>query len=547
MRSVLARFRPIAPLFCFALCSASSQAFGAAPKDAQAEKALSAAMGSDYLETKFDKAEKKLRTAIDACGETGCSASVLVKLHMALGTVLAGGKKQLEDARESFVNALKIDKSAKPDPDLLSTEISFAFEQALKELKLTSSGGASGTEPPPAMGTGGMRHVPPVEQRVRVPVPLFVELDPEVSAKAKKVSVNYVPQGETEWRLLVMKNVSKDGYGTNIPCEETENEGAIKYHVTVIDDKGAILASAGSRTEPLSVAIKAQIAGEPPHWPGFAPPDVCAKVDEGPKQCLDDRQCSEGFACVKGECVHGTPKTTPEPESTAFLNWATLSVEPDLSLFSGEGVCTVDGQEVQHYVCLRSDGSRYTGTPTVNVANNVNAGFVFSTLRVALGYERVLFDSFTAGLRIGVAVAGGRHANVSLFPVSIEARGAFWFGDKPFEKIGVRPFVMASFGAAQFNSRVDVEVLEDGAACGANPGDINDPCTKPSNRDGVIEKRLQTLDAYKQAGLGFAALGGGVSYAVIDRLAFHAALRVGVTLPVVTLTVMPEAGFTAGF
>lgn len=546
MRPFFARpFLPI-PLALFALCF-SSQALGASPKDAQAEKALSVAMGTDYLETKFDNAEKKLRAALDACGEKNCSPAILVKLHMALGTVLAGGKKQLEDARGAFVSALSIDKNAKPDPDLLSTEISFAFEQALKELKLP---GASGSQTPaaaPTTGSSGLRHTPPLEQRARVPVPLFIELDAEVSAKVKKASLNYLPQGETEWRLLVMKNVSKDGYGANVPCEDTEALGTLKYYISVTDEKGAILGSAGSRGEPLALAIKEQIAGEPPHWPGFAPPDICSKIDEGPKQCLDDHQCSEGFSCVKGECLRGSAKTEPEPESKGFLNWVTLSAQPDLSLFSGEGVCSVDGQEVQHYVCLRSDGSRYTGTPTANIANNVNTGFAFSTLRLALGYERVLFDNFTAGLRVGFSVAGGKHANVSLFPVAIEARAAFWIGEKPFESIGVRPFVMASFGAAQFNSRVDVEVLEDGNVCGADPGNINDPCTLPSNRENSIEQRLQTLDAYKQAGLAFAALGGGISYAVIDRLAFHAALRVGVTLPVVSLTISPEAGFTAGF
>lgn len=544
MRSFFARSLLPSSFALAALC-VSSQALPAAPKDAQAEKALSQAMGTDYLETKFDNAEKKLRTALETCGEKNCSPAIVVKLHLALGTVLAGGKKQLEDAREAFVAALSIDKTAKPDPDLLSSEISFAFEQALKELKLSAP---SGSPPPaPTTGSAGLRHTPPAEQQVRVPVPLFIELDPEVSAKAKKISVNYLPQGESEWRLLVMKNVSKDGYGTNVPCEDTEKEGAVKYYVSVTDEKGAMLASAGSRTEPLSVAVKAQISGEPPHWPGFAPPDICAKVDEGPKQCLDNNQCNEGFVCLKGECVAGEGKTSAAPESKGFANWVTLSVQPDISLFSGEGVCSVDGQETQHYTCLRSDGSRYIGTPTVNVANNVNTGFVFTTLRLALNYERVFLDNFSAGLRVGFALVGGKHANVSLFPVSIEGRASFWIGEKPFESIGVRPFVMASFGVAQFNSRVNVQVLEDGNACGANPADINDPCTKPSSSDNIIEQRLQNLDAYKQAGLGFAALGGGVSYAVIDRLAFHAALRVGVTLPVVTMAISPEAGFTAGF
>jgi hypothetical protein len=510
----------------------------AAPKDAQAEKAITVAMDTDYLQTSFNQAEKKLRAAIDACGDSGCTPAIKAKVYIALGTVLAGGKKELEDAREAFVEALKLDNAAKPDPDLVSSEITYAFERARKELKLDSG--------PSSPSSGGLTHTPVTEQRVRTPLPLFVEIDAEVLTLTRRVTASYLTPGDTEWQTLVMKKVGERGFGINVPCDEITKEGALKYYLTVTTDAGAILAGVGTRAEPLTTEIKATITGEPPHWPGFAPPDLCREVEEGPKQCLDDRQCNEAFQCVSGECVAKTVKL-PEPEKKGFLNWVTLTLEPSTSFFSGEGVCSVSGQESNNFVCLREDGSRYTGVPTTDIANNVNPGFTFSSLRVALSYERVLFHNFTAGLRLGFGFLGGIHDNVSFFPMHIEARGAFWIGSRPFERKGVRPFVFVSGGAAQYNSVVQVQVLEDGAACGADPSNIDSPCTKPSNREQSIEKRLQYLDAYKQAGLGFASVGGGMAYAVLDRVSFNVAVRVGLTFPVVTLVIAPEAGLSFGF
>lgn len=115
----------------------------AAPKDAQAEKAITQAMDVDYLETKFDQAEKRLRTAIEACGADKCTPSVKARALVALGVVLAGGKKQLEDAREAFVEALTLDKAAKPDEDMSSAEVKYAYENARKQLKLDGAPGPS--------------------------------------------------------------------------------------------------------------------------------------------------------------------------------------------------------------------------------------------------------------------------------------------------------------------------------------------------------------------------------------------------------------------
>lgn len=111
----------------------------AKPKDAQAENALVEALEVDFLETKFDQAEQRLRSAIEACGDKGCTPAVKSKLYGALGSVLAGGQKQLEDAREAFVQGLMLDKALTLNPDVASTEVKFAFEQAQKQLKLDKS------------------------------------------------------------------------------------------------------------------------------------------------------------------------------------------------------------------------------------------------------------------------------------------------------------------------------------------------------------------------------------------------------------------------
>src|SRR4051812_10942409 len=100
----------------------------AGPRDARAEKAL-AAIEDDYLETRFDAAEQKLRVAIEECGQTMCTPRLKARLYAALGSVLGSGKKQLDEAKEAFVSALELDREVKPSPDMSSTESTFAFEQ----------------------------------------------------------------------------------------------------------------------------------------------------------------------------------------------------------------------------------------------------------------------------------------------------------------------------------------------------------------------------------------------------------------------------------
>jgi hypothetical protein len=506
----------------------------AGPKDPQAEKALKQAMEDDYLETRFDKAEQRLRAAIEACGTDGCAPKMKARLFVALGTVLAGGKNQLDDARDAYVDALRLDADAALDPDLVKTEISYAFEKARAELKM-------GT---PAAAVETLSHTTPPEQQVQTPVPLYILLPSELAAKTKKVTVSYLAPGAADWKSLVMKKVGELGFGINVPCADLGKVGRLQYHLAVVDEGGAVLAEAGSRKAPLTTTIKEKLSGEPPRWPGFAPPERCGnKVESGPSQCLDDRQCNSGFVCTAGLCA---APSGGSGSSDRRSNWFTVTFSPDVSIISGDEVCSEAGQQEDHFVCLREDGTRYRGTPATGAgsANNVNTGLLLSTMRVALAYDRVLIDNLTLGLRVGFAFNGTSDGGASFLPLHLEGRASYWFGDKPFESLGARPFVMVSGGLAQVDSKTDVQVLESDASCGAT--DMAGICANPSS-DGVRERKTQTLNASKQAGQGFVGIGGGITYAPIEAVALHLAVRASVTLPVVTAVFSPEAGASVGF
>ena len=150
-----------------------------------------------------------------------------------------------------------------------------------------------------------------------------------------------------------------------------------------------------------------------------------------------------------------------------------------------------------------------------------------------LGYDRLVHPNITLGARVGFAFDGASGGGSSFFPVHVEARLGIWPGHDPFAGRGVRPMILVSGGVEQVDAKVNVPVLEDGNACGANPpSSTTSPCTMPSS-DGVVEQRQQTLTVYRQNGLGFAAGTVGVQFAPGARVALHLAVRGSVTFPAV--------------
>lgn len=545
------RIQPRAVLcaLAFAVSALSlSRVSVAAPKDAQAEQAIKKALEDDYLQTDFDAAETRLRGALTQCGASGCSPAVHAKVHVALGTVLAGGKKQLDDARDAFVQALQLDPKAALDPDFVKSEISFAFEEARKQLKL----GGAPTAPVPEDGSG-IDIAPPPEQAVNTPLPLLVRLDEEVASQAEQVVIAYTPANTAVEKELALDEVDDTTFRGEIPCEDTKRVGALKYRVEVRDAEGLVVAARGTAAAPLLTDIKQTIGSAPPRWPGFEPPKSCSAVAPDPAgaPCVDDADCSSGFECKVDMCVQTDEGPGDDDEETSpsgiRKNWVSVMFVPDVSIISGDDICSRAGQEESSFVCAREDGSRYSGTPEQGQGNNVNFGFGLATLRVLLAYDRLVLDNLALGLRAGIAFRGASVDGASFLPVHAEGRATYFIGKDPFASPGARPFVFLAGGLAQIDTPIEVQVVEDGEACGAaDPDDFESPCTQPSGGDDV-EERIQTLTAYKQAGNGFVGLGFGISYAPVDLMMLNLGVRVSMTLPVVTAVASPEAGVSFGF
>lgn len=566
-RRLLARILVLSTLLTTALTAS------AAPKDDKANKAYKAAMDEDYLDTNFAEAEKKLRSGLDACGGSGCSGSVKAKLFMGLGIVLIA-RGQKDDGKQAFADGLKLDKNASPDPDLVTSEVKSAFDEAKK-----GGGSSAGPGPSAPPDDGPMTVFPIAEQKVNTPVPLHVSLEEDLAKKVTSVTVTYLPSGGGNERTLELEKSGRSFRG-NVPCGAVARKGLLKYWVVAKDKKGKEVGAAGSADEPISTAIKADIDGKPPSWPGFAPPEACAGGADGDadppdesgsshRQCVDDKDCPAGESCSTNECLKkpssggdgggGSSAGDDEP-STAKMNWIRLTFAPDFAMISGVDVCGFqDGYaggspttpNDQTFVCVRNaDGenkTRYLGQATPGQGNNVNFGFGVATMRLMLSYDRVLIKGLSLGARLGWAFNGTNEEFASFIPVHAEGKVAYTFGKDPFAGQVARPWIFISGGLAQVDTIVNVDVLEDGEACGAaDPGDVGSACTNETS-DGATQDRIQTLRAIKQGGLGFAGGGAGISFVPVDLFEINLGVKFSVTFPFVVPVFSPEVGVGVGF
>ena len=156
----------------------------------------------------------------------------------------------------------------------------------------------------------------------------------------------------------------------------------------------------------------------------------------------------------------------------------------------------------EFYVCAKNPEaekpSRYLGQPTPGQGNNVNTGFGVSTMRLNLGYDRVIIAGFSLGARVGYVFNGTNEDFASFIPVHAEARAAYTFGSNPWKDQVVRPWIFLSGGFAQVDTAVEVDVLEDGEACGAaDPGDNASECTIDSESGEAIDACRDLIDELK--------------------------------------------------
>jgi len=203
-----------------------------------------------------------------------------------------------------------------------------------------------------------------------------------------------------------------------------------------------------------------------------------------------------------------------------------LEVQQDFLFFgSEEAICTGSNQ----YHCFYENDAYYDQLPYAGDGNGVAGGVGVANTRLLIGYDRVFFDNFTAGARIGYSFGGSPDAPnaASFLPVHAEARAAYWFGDAPFVDEGLlRPFVYFAGGLTEVDSRVLVTVYD--------------------GEDDYLADRRTQLHAWRKTGTGFAAAGGGSAIKINNWMGFVVDMRVMQMFGASGTGMALRAGYTVG-
>jgi hypothetical protein len=231
-----------------------------------------------------------------------------------------------------------------------------------------------------------------------------------------------------------------------------------------------------------------------------------------------------------------TKQATPAPPSEIgpqpLLQWLSARVMIDFAFIADKNVCAPGAPS--NYFCTDENGARYTGRPQPET--DPSSGFALSTVRVLIGYERVVAGGFTAGAFAGLAVGfgGAPNGRSGMFPLHLEARGTYTFGEDPYVPAGMtpqrfHPFVFGSLGYAELDTTIAVRVDEIPCEIRAAPA---------CRRD---------LEAHRRVGRLFAAIGGGARWKIEGRHALRLAARATMIFDLTTFVVSPELAYELGF
>lgn len=207
------------------------------------------------------------------------------------------------------------------------------------------------------------------------------------------------------------------------------------------------------------------------------------EVEEKPAK---EKEKDESCDSESGTCLEEEPAKSESAPGKGAKNWLSLHFEQDLPLFSAQDQVCGSGTspDAKNYSCFQN-GAPFNGTIAPGTGNHVSGGIGRGTVRLLLGFERVLSSNISLGVRLGYAF-GGRPPGADKFsPLHLELRANYWFGSAPFEGSGVRPYVSLSGGMAEVDGKVSVEYYDQNNA-------------------------KKTVDAWRKMGKGFAGLAFGV-------------------------------------
>lgn len=529
----------------------------AAPRDKAAQKKIEEAIYTHFLNTDFDAAEGLLLGTVRAC-EDKCSPAVIAKAWMYVGIIRGSGRNDLSGAQEAFTTALAADPNVALDTEIATDPVKNAFN------KVKGGGKAAASAP-----AGSFTCKPsPSEIETRRPVPLSCESDKDV-ASAKLVYKSF----GSSWTTLAME-ADAGAFRATIPCSATQNTGKLVYYVQGLDGSGAVVAALGTKDQPNQADVVSETTADPPAFPGEEPPARCGidTIPEAPPPsgggecgawgaaCGKDDCCEGELACINGTCGEAECQADSDckeqgqecdagrckkPEGGPYAkNVIGIHFGADWMTLSSPGACSSDAQNNDFYTCEDLQGQGVSGTfLNPAAAGKIGGGFVLGTMRVMASYERI-FGAISAEARLGFAFRGGP----DFLPVHLEARLKYWLlGEKAFTKPGFRPWVHVGGGMAQFDGTVEPSVFDcrnvpeaDRSACLSYPPD-GPADQRPGNPD------VYKVKATKQLGRGFAAIGGGVMYAIGKD--HGVLLNLNLTIPFVNtgFVISPSIGYAVGF
>jgi hypothetical protein len=343
--------------------------------------------------------------------------------------------------------------------------------------------------------------------------------------------LHYHVFGAAEWRTLELRREGARYVGA-IPClQVSEMTREIRYYIRVHDAAGAVVAFSGTRSRPYVVAIhhpsaRPDLASgalrcpDPAECPPGLPGCPSEEIEKIP--CQRDRDCEGGLSCGWDGFCGKDPRRK---------SWLGVDIAQSVGAFAAQGACSVSSQENAGYACFRSrDGEQYRGRP---VYRNEAPAIGWAPTRVRLGYDRLVFYDTSLGVRVGYAFAGEGPTlpgGAAFVPYSAEIVARHWLGSDPFARGGLRGFLSASAGFAQFDVAATTKTREDPRAPYAQGG--ND-----------LE---QQVDVWKRAGDLFVAVGGGAVYPLSEDLALEVELSVAQAFPFAATLATGSAGVRLG-
>ena len=525
--------------------------FAANPRAEAAALAALTKAETDYLSMNYASGAARLDKALRGCAPANCSAGTQAALLRDIGTMeFRAGDRGF--ANKAFGEALKLQPTIDLNPSYDSPDLRAAWN----EVKSPGAPApAAGTTPPPAgepapppepkapvvpppptypqPTKGDFVHTPIPEQKIDVPLPVYIEGGPSgvyhVILRYKHSEEN----DDAEWNHMDLGHVGK-GWGGLIPCNAVVG-GIMRYYIQAYNKDMDPVGANGDAKNPYQVPIREELAGPAPHLPNKNPPKICHEKPkpEPPEKegatAKGDKADTGGEADKEGK----EEEKAERPRTSGGLRryWVGGGLSLDfVQMPSGTDLCRLNPNTAlpandKHIYCTDSSGTDFpprsaTGrqintAETMGNAGQSNGGFVPGDLRLFVSFDYAINANFLVGARVGYVLL--RYPGQNAVTDNYAFGTGFWgelrltavLGRDALKREGIAPLFFAGGGVSAFDAHTSGTVI------------LTNPTT--------MKQQSVPVDMWWTNGPGFIDLGGGVRYAPTSQIGIVGALRVNLS------------------